>query len=1294
MTNLRWIGLALVMVIGLVPLGALADTYVTAPMVIEQPGTYVLTNDILNYNGTRFINGTEYYQPCFVILSSDVIFNGNGHHISGDPSVHDATRNDQIGTYVDVGLERVTVRNLNVDGGFNYGIQYTNIGGGQIESNDVTGNDVGIDILASNNLAVVGNNAHDNNINGINLTESDQNTLDGNLATGNQLNGIYLEESGFSDARNTLINNIANSNSGNGIKLYLSHYNDLQNNTAKNNVANGILLNSSGDPFTEPYLSNNLSYNDVENNQMNGISLEGETSNPSANNIIFQNTAKNNAEDGIHLTITSESNSVTGNTASGNQAGIGLSGSLDNNISDNTVTGNVEGIKLGFADDLTTSDDNVITNNTAFGNSESGIDLEGPDYFNPVILNEVTLNRVFNNPVGIELDPAWSNTITDNLIYSNSNIGLHLNASQNNVIYNNMFNNTVNAAFGTMINENTWNVLHQPGPNIVDGKYKGGNFWAKPDGTGPSQTGIDVNGDGFAEAQYAVAYSNIDYFPLINPLKANFTASPPFGSKPLTVTFMDNSTGDATIPPGTTTWLWDFGDGNTSTLQNPTHTYYVEGAYNVTLLVTNNGGSSTTKPPCNCTTGFQVIVGIQAPVADFTTCAPCGPRYGTFPLVVTFKDLSTGSDPRSYLWDFGDGSNSTLQNPVHIFTIARNYTVSLTVTNPAGSNTTTKIDYITTAHTPAPVADFSASPQSGTNPLVVVFTDQSTGSLPLSYVWDFGDGTPNDFVKNPVHTYNATGTYSVTLTVTNPGGSSTITHPNMIGVNLPPAPIAEFTAVPWSGTAPLTVNFVDQSTQSPTQWQWDFGDGSTGPERFQKNPTHTYSTPNSYTVSLIATGTGGSSSPRSHTVLVNPPSSLVASFNAAPVTGIMPLTVQFLDTSTGSPTSWQWSFGDGSTSSLQSPNHVYSNPGKYTVSLTISNAQGSNTVMMSDFIYVRNTPPTADFSGTPLSGPAPLSVQFTDQSTGNAITQWHWDFGDGSTTTGANNAPIHVYQAQGIYTVALVATNDGGSSTESKPAYVNVSNVVPTANFLASPMSGPVPLNVQFTDQSTGSGLNYFWQFGDGQVSTIQNPSHTFSTSGLFNVNLTVSNGGGTSSTIKTIFTNSPDANNISLSAGWNFISVPKVLATGSNTGAIFGNVNTGGHSIWQYDAASQTWTRVTPTTLVQPLFGYWIFSTTPTVVPLTFSTDPTQVPPTRQLATGWNAIGFTGVNPASSHDTFVSVNTSWTQSMGFIASSQVYDTQIIHGGSGQFSDSRLLFPTDGYWLYMTSPGTLSAIGG
>ena len=138
--------------------------------------------------------------------------------------------------------------------------------------------------------------------------------------------------------------------------------------------------------------------------------------------------------------------------------------------------------------------------------------------------------------------------------------------------------------------------------------------------------------------------------------------------------------------------------------------------------------------------------------------------------------------------------------------------------------------------------------------------------------------------------------------------------------------------------------------------------------------------------------------------------------------------------------------------------------------------------------------------------------------------------------------------------------------------------------------------------------------------------------------------------------------------------------------------MDTASHSIWQYDSANQDWIKKLPGDPVQPLYGYWIYSNSAIVIPLQFSTDPLQAPPTRMLSNGWNAIGFTGGIPASARDTLISVKNGWTQAEGFDAVNQTYETQIINGGGGTFSDSRLLFPTKGYWLYMTGPGELSAI--
>jgi serine protease len=167
----------------------------------------------------------------------------------------------------------------------------------------------------------------------------------------------------------------------------------------------------------------------------------------------------------------------------------------------------------------------------------------------------------------------------------------------------------------------------------------------------------------------------------------------------------------------------------------------------------------------------------------------------------------------------------------------------------------------------------------------------------------------------------------------------------------------------------------------------------------------------------------------------NPP---VAAFSGTPTSGNAPLTVAFTDASTNNPTSWSWTFGDGGTSTAKNPSHTYTSAGTYTVSLTATNAYGSNTLTRTGYITVSTpptNPPVANFSGTPTSGTAPLTVQFTDAST-NTPTSWSWTFGDGGTSTAQN--PSHTYAAEGTYTVSLTATNAYGSNTMTKTGYITV----------------------------------------------------------------------------------------------------------------------------------------------------------------------------------------------------------------------------------------------------------------
>ncbi len=522
----------------------------------------------------------------------------------------------------------------------------------------------------------------------------------------------------------------------------------------------------------------------------------------------------------------------------------------------------------------------------------------------------------------------------------------------------------------------------------------------------------------------------ITVLPLVPPV-ANFTATPLSGKTPLTVTFNDTSTGS---PYG---WTWDFGDGSNATDQNPTHMYLIAGNYSVSLTAQNaDGTNSTTK------IDYITVSPRAPPVAGFTANSTSGKS----PLAITFTDTSTNF-PTSWNWTFGDGALSQEQNPVHIYSATGTYTVSLSVANPDGSDTAVKTGFISTSAPALPVADFTANTTSGNAPLVVAFTDSSTGQ-PTTWYWDFGDGK-NSSVQNPVHPYISTGTYSVTLAVTNPDGSNTRTRTNYITVTALTGPTANFTAQPTYGKTPLKVTFNDISTGNPAQWFWIFGDGTNSTVQ---NPVHTYTANGKYTVSLTATNAGGSNTKtRTEYIIVscsaNPP---VAKFVAAPTCGTAPLNVKFNDTSTGSPTSWYWNFGDGMNATQQNPAHIYTSAGKFTVSLTVTNSLGSNTRTEKEYITVKSIkPPSADFSGKPTSGRAPLAVVFNDTSTGSP-TAWSWNFGDNTNSTLQN--PVHTFLAAGIYTVSMTASNTGGNGTKTRNQYISVS--APAPSYLVPRVNG------------------------------------------------------------------------------------------------------------------------------------------------------------------------------------------------------------------------------------------------
>ena len=239
-----------------------------------------------------------------------------------------------------------------------------------------------------------------------------------------------------------------------------------------------------------------------------------------------------------------------------------------------------------------------------------------------------------------------------------------------------------------------------------------------------------------------------------------------------------------------------------------------------------------------------------------------------------------------------------------------------------------------------------------------------------------------------------------------------------------------------------------------------------------------------------------------------------ADFSGTPLTGVAPHTVSFTNFTSGDATSWAWTFGDGGTSTDSDPDHTYTSSGTYTVSLTATGPGGSDVETKVGYVVVLDPPPVSEFSATPVTGTAPLTVNFTNASTGGSVTSRLWDFGDFGTSTALN--PSHTYLAAGTYTVSLTSTGPGGSDTETKVAYVTVLEPAPVAEFAGAPLAGDEGMTTFFTDLSSGNVTDWFWTFGDGGTSTAQNPSHTYGTAGTFTVALTVTGPGGVSSETKT----------------------------------------------------------------------------------------------------------------------------------------------------------------------------------
>ncbi|MBF0432337.1 MAG: PKD domain-containing protein [Fibrobacteria bacterium] len=574
------------------------------------------------------------------------------------------------------------------------------------------------------------------------------------------------------------------------------------------------------------------------------------------------------------------------------------------------------------------------------------------------------------------------------------------------------------------------------------------------------------------------------------PVSIDFSGTPISGNYPLDVSFTATNTGGPT-----TSWLWEFGDGATSTVQNPSHQYTTAGNYQVILSATGPGGNDV-----EIKSNYITVTHPEPSIDFFGT-----PTSGDYPLNISFTTTNTGGPVTSLFWDFGDGFNSTFPNPNHLYTTAGSFTVTVTATGPAGNDVTTITNYITVTH-PAPDVDFSVSSTSGDFPLTVSFTSINTGGPVESWFWDFGDGNTST-AQNPTHTYTQDGSYTVRLVGDGPERNDAIIKNNLINVTIS-APIVDFSANIGEEEHSLWATFQASNTGGPvSSWNWDFGDGNTSST---ENPGHQYTSGGTYTVTLTAQGLGGiDAETKIGYITVTPPYPII-DFTASSTSGNYPKSVTFAATNTGGPiNSWLWEFGDGSTSSVQNPIHQYLLPGNYTVTLSALGPHGNDLEAKTNYIIVTTPVPSVDFSASTTIGQYPVNVDFSASNSGGPVVSWHWDFGDGATSSSQN--PNHQYTVSGTYTVILTASGPDGNDIETKTNYITVTTPEPSIDFSTSQTSGVNSLDVSFTVTNTGGPIDsLLWDFGDGATSIEQNPTHYYSNLGSYTVSLTAIGPDGT----------------------------------------------------------------------------------------------------------------------------------------------------------------------------------------
>jgi gliding motility-associated-like protein len=519
----------------------------------------------------------------------------------------------------------------------------------------------------------------------------------------------------------------------------------------------------------------------------------------------------------------------------------------------------------------------------------------------------------------------------------------------------------------------------------------------------------------------------------------------------------------------TTTYLWNFGDGNTATTDSVYHVYAAAGTYHVTLHVSDPNS-------CNGLNNYDATIVIK-PFAYLNTTLR--DTSGCFPLRLHYVNSTSSTGP--FLWTFGDGTSSTLASPSHTYVRGGSYQITLTMDD------SSKCNIVDTMRANVRVYDDTVTPLYSVRRLFygcdsVEVILQSFNTTANRIIWDLGDGTRSSaFVLN--HVYRDSGRYTITYIVIDSTKFCRIADTLHELVSLNPI-VASFGISDTNGCIPLTVGFSDSSGYATAMCYWNFGDGASDTGL---NVTHTYTPVNRFRVQhIIIDSSVCNFADTTYGYVRTRNDSTQAYFDGTILNACdSQLIIQFNNHSIDA-TQYEWHFGDGAVSSLTNPLHTYTLPGTYQVmmiSIDTNKCHPRDTAYSS---YIMKPNAIADFDVLPVACSG-VSVTFNNHShLGAAFT---WFFGDSTHANGYNVS--HTYSASGNYTITMIIADTSTCNTfDTITRNIQILDF-PHADFVMDRDSFYYLDQIQFTNRSIHF-TDLLWRFGDGDTSVDIDPMHQY----------------------------------------------------------------------------------------------------------------------------------------------------------------------------------------------------------